>query len=804
VGAALVIPAKSATDDAVGKRSAAERKRLHEETVAAVDRIAAEAHAKLPRSMAQSIGAIYARFSTLFQDSAVDQIRELYDFAVANKIFVPREYVFFDLGVRGCKNQREGLDQLRSILAAKKVQVLLLFATNRLARKVYLTLQFVDQTAVENGIRCVFVKDGIDTAKEDEWHSLLHLRAMMDEYQVRVNADHIRAALKGMFLEGLVRGTLHLGYTGEPIPGKLTKRGRHRQRIVIDPEQAKIVSQVFEWYVGARLSHRGIARKLNAMPDVPKPRNSDRWTANSVRALLMRETYRGLWKFGVTERRFLMSKDYTRQIPRDAPLEETTFEYLRIVPDSVWFAAQERLAKNRPVRGRRSKNEDADPSLRILSGLFWCPEHNRRLRTCSAYGNYWGCPSCAMLEAEERFLFSKPHRAVVQSLLCDKLAELIRQDAELVDRVIAECRTQAAGIQRPDASEAERLEKAIASLSRKVEFNIRNPGETDQDEQEIAETLRCLRRERKGLQDQLGRIKSAATEQVRVPSEEEVRSLLDRLSDILQRAAAGQLDDDQDAARDIVEMLTGGRIEMYQQGERKEMKGWLQGRFTVRILEVLVERFTGGKPAKAGDGVDVVIDFKRPRQNDIDADTAIRLWLDGRLSKDIAAQLECGPSYVSRLLRIGAEWMGTTLETLQSQRKSQPVDPRRLARYQTVADDAQKLWWDELYPTAVVARRLGCSTTTITAVLRYWHESRRLPVPTFEDWSRRLEERVVLLFDQNELEVQDIADRVHLGRTKVMEIVRESYRRLGKELPDGRTRRARLNQNAPSPSPSSM
>ena len=135
----------------------------------------------------------------------------------------------FRSGSSGYKNQREGLDRLRSVLAAKKVQVLLLFATNRLFRKVYLTLQFVDQTAVENGIRCVFVKSGIDTANKDQWQSLLHMRAMMDEFQVRVNADHIRAALKGMFLEGLVRGTLHLGYTGEPIAGKPTKRGRPRR-----------------------------------------------------------------------------------------------------------------------------------------------------------------------------------------------------------------------------------------------------------------------------------------------------------------------------------------------------------------------------------------------------------------------------------------------------------------------------------------------------------------------------------------------------------------------------------------------
>jgi hypothetical protein len=63
---------------------------------------------------------------------------------------------------------------------------------------------------------------------------------------------------------------------------------------------------------------------------------------------------------------------------------------------------------------------------------------------------------------------------------------------------------------------------------------------------------------------------------------------------------------------------------------------------------------------------------------------------------------------------------------------------------------------------------------------------------------RRLEERVVFLFDQNELEIQEIAGKVHIGRTKVMEIVTEAYRQAGKEIPDGRARRSRLSDTQPS------
>jgi site-specific DNA recombinase len=804
MAAAAIIPGSFVS----GKRPAcgsnnADRKRLQDETVAAADRIAAEAHAKLPRSMAEAVGAIYVRFSTLFQDSAVDQIRELFDFAVDNKIFVPREYVFFDLGVRGDQNQREGLDQLRSVLASKKVQVLLLFATTRLFRKVYLTLQFVDQTAVENGIRCVFVKSGIDTANKDQWQSLLHMRAMVDEFQVRVNADQIRAALKGMFLEGLARGTLHLGHTGEPIAGKPTKRGRPRRRIVINGDEAKFVRAIFEWYVNDRRSLNEIAQKLNGTPEVPKPRNSTRWRHDSVRAVLLRETYRGLWDFSVKERRFLSSKDYTRQIPRDAPLNETTFENLRIVSDALWFAAQQRLAKNKTVRGRKSNSPGADPSPRILSGLCWCPEHSRPLRACSAFGNYWGCPSCATMEPGTRALFSKAHRHVVLPLLCQRLVELIQQDDHLVSKIMAECQSRADAVLRPDAEETSRLEKRVADLTRKIDFNRRNPGDSEEELKESADVLRRLGAERNEVQNQLALIKAIAAEPIHVPTEDEVRAMLPHFDDVLCRAAAGQLGDDQDTARDILETITGGRIDMYQQGERREMHGWLQGRFTVRLLDVLVEKVAGVRPEKDGPGVEVVIDFKRPRKTEADADEAVRHWLDGEMSKDIAKGLGSVDSYVSRLLRIGAERMGTTVEALKSQRKTRPADPSRAPRYQGIADEVIRLWWDELYPAAVVARRLGRSTTTVTTAIVHWHESRDLPVPKFKSWSDRLEQRVVCLFDENKLEIQEISDAVHLGRTRVMEIVREAYRRLGKEFPDGRTRRSQLKRDKSASAPHS-
>jgi hypothetical protein len=64
---------------------AQERKEILERTIREIDEIVAEYHYELPRSKAESIGAAYARYSTRFQDSIADQIREIFKQAVRLK-----------------------------------------------------------------------------------------------------------------------------------------------------------------------------------------------------------------------------------------------------------------------------------------------------------------------------------------------------------------------------------------------------------------------------------------------------------------------------------------------------------------------------------------------------------------------------------------------------------------------------------------------------------------------------------------------------------------------------------------------
>ncbi len=292
-----------------------ERQELHERTGREIDQIVSQYHAQLPRNRAKAIGAAYARYSTRFQDSIADQIREILEYAVKDGVFVPREMIFFDLAVKGFKKNRIGLGGLREALEKKQAGVLFFFATNRLFRKTYRTLEFVDEVHKGLGVRCVFVKSGVDTDDKQRWELLLQMQSMQDQLGVTMYVENIRAAHGGLMGKQQVFGTLSYGYDGEPVDGETTKRGKPRRRIVIDPETSQVVRDIFSWYVKQRLSINAIIRRLNDNPEIPLPPRctTGQWTRLAVRGVLKNERYRGLWKYGVTESVYLPKQDYDRQ-----------------------------------------------------------------------------------------------------------------------------------------------------------------------------------------------------------------------------------------------------------------------------------------------------------------------------------------------------------------------------------------------------------------------------------------------------------------------------------------------------------
>ena len=702
-----------------------EQQQLLENTQREVDAIAAEYHKRLPRAKAKRIGLIYARYSTRFQSSVAAQVRAMYEIAVREGTFVPRGLVFFDLAVRGYRDNRPGLNGLRAALAAKEGNSLLVFGTSRLFRKAHRAVRFVEEEIVEKGMRCYFIQQNIDTAANKDWRLHLMIQAAIDENGTSMYAENIRAAHQGMFLRLEVVGTLALGYCGEPIEGAPpTRRGRPRCRIAIDKEEAKYVLKIFEWYVTDGKSMDEIAQLLNADPEAPSPPKAmhGMWTHGSVRGVLANPRYRGYWEYGKRKSEYQSSKDYVRQVERDQSLQAGFFEQLRIISDKTWYDSQALLVKECGNRGRKPKDPNRCARPKLFNGIFWCPEHDRALQVGAAHGSAMVCKLCKALKREDRPLYSQLDRGLALRLTLEKLAELVRGDEHLVAAAVAACRTAAEAAQQPDPQRLEQLKAQVAKKTRAIEVNQRNPGDTDEDQKQTDRVIAELRAERTQLQAEIARLEVARVRRAAVPTEAEARALVEQIGTILTAAAGGGPTSDPRAVRKLVEALTGGRILLYQQGERLPKRGWLQGRFRVRLLSYLVGKAGGEPNLVTDDGIEVTIDYRPPSPLDARADEAWRLREQGLLGVEIGERLGCGRSMVTKLLKHAAAMRGAAFDDGRRCRRRNRTPPM----YVRVAPEVGRLMEEGLL-LAEIADRLKLDRNTVTKAYNRYRADQGLP-----------------------------------------------------------------------------
>lgn len=720
-----------------------QRQRQWDQTSQEVDRLVAEHHAIIPRKSAESIGAIYARFSTQFQDSIADQVRTILEEATRLRIHVPRDMVFFDLAISGVRKKRAGLDDLNSALVAKKAQVLLLFSTSRLFRKTYRTLEFVDRVHKGLGVRCIFVASSIDTDDKNRWETILATLSMIDQFVVTMYVENIHAAHEGLLAKQMVFGTISYGYKGEPIEGETTVRGKVRNRIVLDEVTEPIVRQIFQWYVDDALPITEIIRRLNDDPEIPLPPKcaSGEWTRLSVQGILKNPRYRGQWQYGVKESVYQPEGDYVRQRTRSEPLKEVQFEELRIVPDVLWFAAQDRLANAHSNRGRKSKDGDVKSRPRLLNGLFRCPEHDRPLYVHGWFGKFHACPSCQRMSQKDRPLFSQLNRTLAMELTCQKVAELLRADDGIVDQIMEACRYEVEASQKPDPGRENQLRNQMESIGRQIEFSLRNLGDVEEDIQHTQKIINDLRAERTKLRLERDQLAAARNRVISLPTREEVVEMLHELDRVLLQAGTHGSIEDRSLARSVIEQITGGRIDLFQKGERKPHKGWLQGRFRLRILDLLVERLIGVTTDLSDHEHEIVIDYRRPDPNEEDSEVAWALYQEGKMNTEIRAVLKCSRSRVAKLIRQAAEARGEVVEDGRTRRSKLSKKHLEPPMYQQIAERAVALWNDSDLLIDQIATELNVDRNTITHAVAYWHKLHNLPVPDGRTRRKRLSQK---------------------------------------------------------------
>jgi hypothetical protein len=481
-------------------------------------------------------------------------------------------------------------------------------------------------------------------------------------------------------------------------------------------------------FVDDRLTQVEILRRLNDQQAPALPHSQGYWTESGLGYLLRNECYRGEFSYGKGANVWQSAKDYSKRVLRDEPLRVAKFEDLRLIPDETWFRAQELLAAQpQNNAGRKPNDGNRATRPRLLNGLLWCTEHQAPLKVGGSHGLSMYCPQCRNTPKAKRPLYSYINRASALRMTCKAIADQIRADSELVAKIIASCQRAAQKLQEGDSRSIDKLRVRSNKLSAQIQFLLENLGESDGDREESKQHLRQLRTERAAVLSEIARQEAALQRPIKVPNEAEIRTLIGHMEGVLTFAANGAEPEDVGVLRQILEITTGGRIDLEQIGERRAYRGFLRGRFQLSLASAVQDFGALGVGPASEEPVQIVIDYREPTVAEQHMAEVKELWDSGMLITGIGDKLGIDRHTVTDAIRIWHERHGL------------PVPPDGRARRATVPEsrlnpvDNSALIKEikQLYDAGVliceIAERVGRERTTVRKYLNEWFGLTGLP-----------------------------------------------------------------------------
>jgi site-specific DNA recombinase len=232
--------------------------------------------------------AIYARVSTTRQAQAqtIEQQLDRLRRAVAEHGWtLEEEHVYRDDGYSGAGLSRPGLDRLRDQAALAELDLVLVTAPDRLARNYVHQVLLIDELG-RHGCQVEFLDRPMSHDPHDQL--LLQIRGAVAEYERTLIAERMRRGRQAK----LRAGTL-LPWTTPPFGYRLDpERPRDVAGVRVEPGEAVLVAQLFDWYLEPQATVYRLAKRLTDL-QVATPTGKPRWNAASVRGILRNPAYTG-------------------------------------------------------------------------------------------------------------------------------------------------------------------------------------------------------------------------------------------------------------------------------------------------------------------------------------------------------------------------------------------------------------------------------------------------------------------------------------------------------------------------------
>lgn len=694
-----------------------------------------------------SAAACYARYSSDLQntDSLDQQQRACREAAERHGLTIGDALLFTDEAVSGTMLQREGLQKMMKAAEQRQFGTLYLYSLSRLARETSIAVPLVKTLVHRWGVRVVSVAESIDSTQPG-WEMALQMLSFVHEQFIRDLSASVRRGHEAAQRRGQSTGDYPFGYRSIPAPGYTPPAGNRNLKVpkicVIHEPAAAWVKQIFQMFVEQRYSLLKIAKELNRL-GTPKDHRSSTptWHAGTVRSILANPKYVGQWGWGRTRtRRDPMTGRTCQEIQ---PLKEqqkwvTERPGLRIVSDGIFAAAQVRLKAEGRVRVRRTNGQLAGGATvangqtprQLLSCLVLCGHCRSPFYVSGRDGKYLGC---AQQLTGDCICKSKLQRARAERLILAAIGEVLLQDPAWLELICQQTLTAWYTTRDTLLPRRQELERRLQSVRQRIK-NLCDLAEEGEALEELRDRLKQRHTERESIEAELHDLERTSAWLQQEPSREWLVDQLTQLHELLGRGTP--------AAAIALRRLVGGQIVVEQIDLPGKKRGYLRGRFTLDVRSCLA-------PATSDNSLtvqepepnrEIVIDFRDPDPNVALADQVWALSQAGRLNVEIAQELRLGRNRVSRLLKEAAIKQGTVMIDGRSRRKLTDHKQSLPRQHEQLAETVMSLF-DQGLLLADIARRLSTHLNMITAAIRFWHESRGLPVPDGRTRRKSLEQK---------------------------------------------------------------
>lgn len=304
---------------------------------------------------------------------------------------------YLEKGVSAYHNgvdDREVLQEIMQDAKRGEFEILLAYMSDRIGRQEEYSFYVAELNRM--GIEVWTIKDGQLKTEEHIDKLLNYIRFWQNEGESKKTGMRVHDTMVEMVKDGkFVGGKAPYGYK-LVLSGEISNHGRALHKLVIVPEQADIIRQIFSYAVNQGMGYEKIANTLNKN-GVPAP-ILDKWKGGTIRSILTNPVYMGYIAYN---RRKNGHANSTRLDRKEWTYSREQKPEIMIVSQEIWERAQEiREARKNKINAARQETNNlymeqynvpfSTRGRLALTGMVYCGYCGKRLKN-TGYANHWTC-----------------------------------------------------------------------------------------------------------------------------------------------------------------------------------------------------------------------------------------------------------------------------------------------------------------------------------------------------------------------------------------------------------------------------